>query len=82
MLSATKKGIERYLSSGLIPGLGPKTAKLLVRRFGEKTLDVISKNPERLKVVKGIGKKKVMQIVAAWKEHAGLTEVMVFMQSR
>ncbi len=80
VLPATKKGIERYLSSGLIPGLGPKTAKLLVRRFGEKTLDVISKNPERLKVVKGIGKKKVMQIVAAWKEHAGLTEVMVFMQ--
>jgi exodeoxyribonuclease V alpha subunit len=80
VLPATKKGIERYLSSGLIPGIGPKTAQLLVRRFGDKTLDVISKNPERLRVVRGIGKKKIAQIIEAWREHAGLTEVMVFLQ--
>lgn len=76
VLPATAVGIERYLGSGQFPGFGPKTAKLLVKRFGDKTLDVIDKNPERLRSVKGIGKKRVAQLIRAWREQTGLRDVM------
>ena len=58
----TLSGIEKYLSSGMIRGVGPATAKLLIRAFGEKTLDVLYSEPERLLEVSGIGEKRARMI--------------------
>ena len=79
-LPVTRAGIERYLASGLIPGIGPKTAELLVKRFGEQTLEVIRRAPERLRAVKGVGQKKVAEIVKAFREHAGQAELLAYLQ--
>ena len=66
ILPATVAGIEKYLGSGLIKGVGPETAKRIVRHFGVKTLEVIEQQPERLTQVPGVGNKRQQQIVAAW----------------
>ena len=73
-------GIERYLGSGLIPGIGPELAHRLVGRFGDETLAVIAEQPERLREVDGIGRKRQKQIVEAYASQKGLREVMVFLQ--
>jgi exodeoxyribonuclease V alpha subunit len=78
-LPVTRDGIERYLSSGLIPGIGPKTAELLVGRFGEQTLEVIKNTPERLRQVKGVGQKKIGEIAKAFREHAGFAELLAYL---
>lgn len=75
-------GIERYLASGLIKGIGKTYAKRLVDRFGEKTLEVIDTQPHLLHTVEGIGARRVDQIIAAWKEQKAVSEVMVFLQER
>ena len=74
-------GIERYLGSGLIHGVGPSTAKLLVQEFGKRTLDILSEHPERLTEVPGIGKKRAQQIAKSYQEQYGAREAMVFLQS-
>lgn len=79
VLPKSAAGIERYLASGLIPGIGPKTARMLVKRFGDKTLEVIERHPERLKQVKGIGKKKVATLLKSWRDQASVRESMVFL---
>ena len=73
------RGIERYLGSGLVPGIGPELAKRLVRRFGDQTLAVIEREPERLREVDGIGRKRQEQVVEAYAAQKGLREVMVFL---
>lgn len=73
-------GIEKYLGSGLIPGLGPVMAKRLVAAFGLETLDVIDRASDRLTEVDGIGPKRRDQILGAWEEQRDLTEIMVFLQ--
>lgn len=78
---ATLGGIERYLGSGLIPGIGPVMAKRLVSRFGLETLDVLDGDPERLAKVKGIGKKRREKIRGAWQEQREVRDLMVFLQS-
>ncbi|MGD1997834.1 MAG: ATP-dependent RecD-like DNA helicase, partial [Candidatus Dependentiae bacterium] len=75
-------GIEKYLSSGLIKGIGPAFAKRLVQRFGDKTLEVIDESPERLHEVSGVGKKRVEQIILAWQDQKEISKVMVFLQER
>ena len=75
-------GIQRYLSSGLIKGIGPKFAERLVNRFGEETLDIIDKHPERLSQVSGVGEKRIQQIIAAWQDQKEISKVMVFLQER
>ncbi len=80
VLPSTLRGIERYLASGAIRGIGPKTAHLLVTTFGRETLEVIDKEPERLKSVRGLGKKRVDQIIRSWREQVGVRDVMVFLQ--
>ena len=80
IVPSTTEGIEKYLSSGLIPYIGPKTAKKIVDRFGLDTLDIIQYNPERLKEIDGIGDKKLAKIVEAFGEQGELREVMVFLQ--
>lgn len=77
----TLSGIERYLASGMIRGIGPATAKLLVKHFGEKTLDVLYAEPERLMDVPGIGAKRAQMIAESYAEQAQQREAMVFLQS-
>ncbi|MBQ9944607.1 MAG: ATP-dependent RecD-like DNA helicase [Clostridia bacterium] len=78
---STLLGIERYLGSGLIRGVGPATAKLIVQQFGKRTLDIMSETPERLIEVPGIGKKRAAQLGQAFLEQYAAREAMVFLQS-
>jgi exodeoxyribonuclease V alpha subunit len=78
---ATLVGIERYLGSGLVRGIGKVMAKRLVERFGLDTLEVIEKRPERLTEVDGIGAVRRDRIRRAWQEQRGIKEVMLFLQS-
>lgn len=77
----TLLGIERYLGSGLIRGVGPSTARLLVQAFGKNTLDVLSEHPERLTEVPGIGKKRAAQLAESFREQYAAREAMVFLQA-
>ena len=77
----TLSGIEKYLSSGMIRGIGPATAKLLVKAFGEETLDVLYAEPQRLLEVPGIGEKRANMIAESYAEQAQQREAMVFLQS-
>src|SRR6187401_3026123 len=74
-------GIEKYLSSGMIRGVGPVYAKKLVRAFGEKVFDVIETTPDRLREVDGIGPVRAASILAAWIEQKAVREIMVFLHS-
>ncbi|GAH10297.1 unnamed protein product, partial [marine sediment metagenome] len=78
---ATVFGIERYLGSGLIKGLGPIMAGRIVKKFGKKTLDVIENDIEKLGTVEGIGKKRITMIQQAWDEQKEIRNVMLFLQS-
>jgi exodeoxyribonuclease V alpha subunit len=81
VLPATVAGIEKYLGSGLIRGIGKVMASRLVAAFGLETLDVIEGQPERLREVEGIGPKRSRDILRAWAEQREIKEVMVFLQS-
>lgn len=81
MAPATLDGLEKYLASGLIKGVGPTTARKLVERFGMDVLDVIEFYPERLMEVEGIGPAKAEMIAASYAEHREIREVMIFLQS-
>src|SRR5581483_3972496 len=80
-LPSTAEGIRRYLGSGLIKGIGPKTAERIVERFGGETLEVIESSPERLREVSGISSKKLEVIVRAWVEQKDVKNLMLFLQS-
>jgi exodeoxyribonuclease V alpha subunit len=74
-------GIERYLSSGMIRGVGPVYAKKLVRAFGEKVFDIVETSPDRLREVDGIGPVHAASILAAWAEQKAVREIMVLLHS-
>src|SRR5262249_28526028 len=74
-------GIEKYLSSGMIRGIGPVYAKKLVRACREEVFDVIEAQPEHLRQVDGIGPVRASRIVAAWAEQKAVREIMVFLHS-
>jgi len=76
----TTNGIEKYLASGLIPGIGPHIAKKLVEKFGLDTLDIIQYNPDRLIEVEGIGEKKAEKIYEAFQEQKELKDIMMFLE--
>jgi exodeoxyribonuclease V alpha subunit len=78
---ATAGALEKYLGSGLIKGVGPKTARKIVRHFGKETLDVFEHSIERLTEVPGIADKKLASITKAWLEHRAIRDVMIFLQS-
>lgn len=78
---ATLTGIEKYLGSGLIKGVGPVTAKRIVAHFGLETLEVIEHQIDRLAEVPGIAQKRVKLIQAAWATQKAIKEVMLFLQS-
>jgi len=81
VLPATIAGLEKYLGSGLIKGVGPVTAQRIVKHFGLDTLNVIEENPERLAETPGVGPKRVEMISKAWAEQRAIKEVMLFLQS-
>jgi exodeoxyribonuclease V alpha subunit len=78
---ATASALERYIGSGLIKGVGPKTAKKIVRHFKDQTLDVFEEEIDRLTEVPGIAAKKLDMISTAWVEHRAIRDVMMFLQS-
>ena len=80
-MPTTAEGIEKYLSSGLIKGIGPKTAKKIVDRFGEATFYVIEEKPDRLVEIRGITYEKALKISEVFKEQNGIRRAMIFMQS-
>jgi exodeoxyribonuclease V alpha subunit len=80
VIPATVAGIEKYLGSGLIKGIGPVMASRLVKRFKENTLEIIDTDPDRLTEVEGIGEKRVQMIRNAWEAQKEIREVMVFLQ--
>lgn len=80
LMPSTLKGIENYLASGLIPHIGPKTAKKIVDEFGLDSLEIIQYNPDKLKNIRGIGEKKLEKIVEAYSEQRDLRDIMVYLQ--
>ena len=74
-------GIEKYLASGMIRGIGPIYARKMVKAFGEKVFDIIEAEPDRLREVDGIGPVRAQRITAAWAEQKIVREIMVFLHS-
>ena len=81
LLPASVEGIEAYLGSGLVEGLGPEMARRIVRRFGAEALRVIDEEPKLLSEVPGIGPKRIAAIGKAWQQQRGIREAMLFLQS-
>jgi exodeoxyribonuclease V alpha subunit len=75
------EGIEKYLGSGMIRGIGPAYAKKLIHAFGEKVFDTIEAEPARLREVDGIGPVRARRIVDAWAEQKVVREIMMFLHS-
>ena len=75
------EGVEKYLGSGMIRGIGPTYAKRLVQLFGKDVFDVIEANPERLREVTGIGPMRAAKITSAWADQKVIREIMVFLHS-
>ncbi len=81
-LPTSLMGIKKYLSSGMIKGIGPVYAEKLVKAFGEQVLEIIDKNPYRLHEVSGIGTKRVERIIAAWQDQKEIAHIMVFLREK
>lgn len=78
---STAEGIEKYLGSGLVKGIGPHYAKKIVRVFGERTLQIIDESPSFLREIKGIGPKRITEIRESWRQQKAVRDIMVFLQS-
>ncbi len=74
-------GIQKYLESGLIKGIGPSYAKKIVDQFGSETLEVLDKSPNRLREIVGLGEKKIESIKKCWKEQQSIRDVMLFLRT-
>ncbi len=81
VLPGTLEGIEKYLGSGMIKGIGPHFAKKLTKAFAESVFDVIEQTPEKLLELPGIGRKRMERVVSAWADQKVIREIMVFLQS-
>ena len=79
-LPASVGGIEKFLSSGLVRGIGPVLAKRIVAKFGAATIDVLTKDPERLRQVEGVGAVKLAEIRRSWAEHQDVRDLIMFLQ--
>lgn len=80
VMPATLYGIEKYLGSGLVKGIGPKFARLIVSRFGLDTIEIIETDIKRLYEVPGIGQKRVEKIAESWEKQKDIKNVMLFLQ--
>ena len=78
---STVEGIEKYLASGLVKGIGPTYARKIVEVFGERTLQVIDESPSFLKEIKGLGAARIKRIRESWREQKSVRDIMVFLQS-
>lgn len=78
---STLEGIEKYLGSGMVKGIGPHFARKLVRAFGERVFDIIEQEPDRLLELEGIGPKRKERVTQAWAEQKVVREIMVFLRS-
>lgn len=81
VMPATALGIEKYLGSGLVKGIGKKFAHLIVDKFGTDTIEIIETNIERLNEVEGIGKKRIKMIRESWEKQKDIKNVMLFLQN-
>ena len=77
----TAEGIEKYLGSGMVRGIGPKLAERIVAAFGEGTFEIIEAEPARLREVSGIGEMRAARIAAGWAEQKAVRDIMVFLHS-
>jgi exodeoxyribonuclease V alpha subunit len=80
ILPTTLEGVERYLGSGIVPGIGEKLARRIVSKFGVDTLRVLEEQPQRLGEIAGLGQKRAAAVAKAWGEQQGLRDAMVFLQ--
>jgi len=80
VLPSSVNGIEKFLSSGLIKGIGPALAKRITKHLGAQTLDVIANEPKRLAEVEGIGQVKIREIKKSWSEHKHISDLIIFLQ--
>ena len=81
-LPTSSAGLQKYLASGMIKGIGPKYAEKLVKHFGASVLEVIDKEPGRLREVSGIGAGRAETITKAWQDHKEISNVMIFLQEK
>jgi len=77
----TLEGMSKYLASGMVKGIGPHFAQVLISAFGAEVFTVIEEHPERLLELPGIGRKRLDQVLAAWAEQKAVRKIMVFLQS-
>ena len=80
ILPSSIKGIERFLSSGLVKGIGPVLARRIVKKFGQKTIEVISECPDRILEVEGVGQVKLREIIKSWAENQHIRDLVIFLQ--
>ncbi|GAB4513098.1 MAG: ATP-dependent RecD-like DNA helicase [Anaerolineae bacterium] len=73
-------GITRYLSSGIVAGIGPKTAEKIVKHFGEQTIDILNRDPQRLNEVPGLKSQLVEKLADAWRDNYAIRNTMIFLQ--
>jgi len=73
-------GLEKFLGSGLIKGIGPVLARRIIKKFGENTVKILDEQPEKLTGVEGIGQKKLAEILASWQEHGEIRDLIIFLQ--
>ncbi len=81
LVPTTLGGIEKYLGSGLIMGIGEVSAQRIVEKFGLDTLKVLDDEPHRLREVSGLGRTRADALVAAWQEQRSIRDVMIFLQA-
>jgi exodeoxyribonuclease V alpha subunit len=79
-LPASAAGIEKFLASGLVKGIGPVLAGRIVRAFGAGTIDILGREPERLREVEGVGEVKLREIRRSWAEHQDIRDLIMFLQ--
>jgi len=80
VMPSSEKGIEKFLSSGMIHGIGPVLAKRIIRKFGLQIMEILSQKPDELTAVEGIGKAKLREIKKSWAEHKDIRELIIFLQ--
>lgn len=82
IIPSSPLGLKKFLGSGLIKGIGPAYAEKLVNYFGEKIIEIIEQEPDRLQEIQGIGPKRIDQIVASWQSHRDISRIMIFLQDK
>jgi exodeoxyribonuclease V alpha subunit len=80
ILPSSVRGIEKFLSSGLIKGIGPVLARRIVKKFGDQTIEVIAKKPEKIRAVEGVGAVKLKEIKKSWAENQHIRDLIIFLQ--